>query len=295
MENKTFELEIKELTEEGKFSGYLSTFGNVDAGGDVVEPGAFKKTLREKKTYPLFWQHQGTPDAFAGSFSGKEDAVGLKIDGGFALDLESGIKAYKTAKAVILKGISLGLSMGYKAVKFEFDKIKDITVRRLKEVALKEGSLTFFPMNEQAQVVAIKEQGNEVDLELKPMPNNHACVIDASLKVVGSMTRKHDGKEYTVRIGKKEGGGSGDHSYLYPKDTWTEAEARAHCKEHDGSFEAATGKSINIVCKSCGETLTLTEPDVTTQPKAEPLEPTPEPANYYSVVMAVADKINKSN
>ena len=65
MEKKTFELEIKELTEEGKFSGYLSTFGNVDAGMDVVEPGAFKKTLRDKKIFPFLWAHQGTPEAVA--------------------------------------------------------------------------------------------------------------------------------------------------------------------------------------------------------------------------------------
>ena len=30
MEKKTFELEIKELDEEGTFSGYLSTFGNIE-------------------------------------------------------------------------------------------------------------------------------------------------------------------------------------------------------------------------------------------------------------------------
>ena len=53
MERKTFEFEIKELSEEGQFTGYLSTFGNVDAGDDMIEPGAFKKTLREKKVFPL--------------------------------------------------------------------------------------------------------------------------------------------------------------------------------------------------------------------------------------------------
>lgn len=33
--------------EEGVFSGYGSVFGNVDSGGDVVEPGAFTKTLEK--------------------------------------------------------------------------------------------------------------------------------------------------------------------------------------------------------------------------------------------------------
>ena len=76
---------------------------------------------------------------------------------------------------------------------------------------------------------------------MSPLPNNHACLIDGSLEVVGSQTREHKGKRYTVRIGKKKGGGgSGERSYLYPKDQWTKAEAAAHCKSHGGTFEPAT-------------------------------------------------------
>ena len=74
-----------------------------------------------------------------------------------------------------------------------------------------------------------------------PYPNNHACVIDSSLKVVGSQTREHNGKRYVVRIGKEKGAkGSDEHSYLYPKSQWTAAEASAHCKSHGGTFEKAT-------------------------------------------------------
>lgn len=163
MEKKTFEFEIKELTEEGRFSGYLSTFGNVDAGGDVVDAGAFKKTLRDSKSFPLLWAHQGTPEAIAGSFTGKEDEKGLLINGAFFLDLDSGVKSYKTAKKLIAEGIKLGLSMGYKTVKFLYETIEGIMVRRLKEVKLKEGSITLWPMNEEALIGAIKEEGEPSD------------------------------------------------------------------------------------------------------------------------------------
>jgi len=70
-----------------------------------------------------------------------------------------------------------------------------------------------------------------------PYPNNHACVINASVKVKGSMTREHAGKKYTVRVGE-----GGERSYLYPKDAWGEAAARAHCKAHGGTFEPASAK-----------------------------------------------------
>ena len=33
--------------EQGIVSGYASVFGNVDDGGDVVEPGAFAETIAE--------------------------------------------------------------------------------------------------------------------------------------------------------------------------------------------------------------------------------------------------------
>jgi hypothetical protein len=380
MEKKTFEFEIKELSEEGKFSGYLSTFGNVDAGGDIVDAGAFKKTLRDNKAFPLIWAHQGTPEAVAGSFTGKEDEKGLLIDGGFFLDLDGGLKSYKTAKKLKDEGIKLGLSMGYKTVKYLMDQIDGIQVRRLKEVKLKEGSITLWPMNDQATLETIKEEGEiakaewtvayindlpnsafaviepayssgdtedkrarhlphhgkdgEVDLphlrnalarmnqitpvtnsisaavlrskasahllahakklnvgkeaeaegeefyyEQKPYPNEHSCRLKdpGGFERFARMKRKHDGKEYSVIIGFKKGGGSEDQAYRYPKDTWPAEEARKHCKDHDGSFEAATGKELTIVCKSCGEsqTLTLTEPADATQPGAEPSKAEP--------------------
>lgn len=77
-----------------------------------------------------------------------------------------------------------------------------------------------------------------------PYPNNHSCDIDTSLKVLGSQKRTHKGKSYTVRIGRKPGRtkGSSERSYLYGAKVWNVSEARAHCKDHGGRFEPATGK-----------------------------------------------------
>src|SRR5512137_3020551 len=52
-------MNIKGVTEEGTFEGILSPYGNVDLGGDVVEPGAYTKTLKDRgNTVPLLWQHR---------------------------------------------------------------------------------------------------------------------------------------------------------------------------------------------------------------------------------------------
>lgn len=262
MEKKTFEFELKELSEKGQFSGYLSTFGNVDAGGDMIEPGAFKKTLREKKVFPLNWGHvPSQPDLVVGSFKGQEDETGLKIDGGFFLDLEGGKKAYLTAKKLFEKGIKMGLSMGYKTMKYINETIDGIFVRKLKEVKLREGALTLFPMDEGAGLEGIK---SEEDLEQKPFPNEHACRLNDPGQYIrfATMKRKHDSKGYSAIIGFKKGGGSEDQAYRYPKETWSISEARSHCKEHDGSFEPASkNKSEEFACSSCGRALQPVEPD----------------------------------
>lgn len=67
-----------------------------------------------------------------------------------------------------------------------------------------------------------------------PSKNFHVCDFNINQDVKGSDKRKHEGKSYTVRYGEK-----GEYAYYYPIDEWTEAQAKAHCKEHDGKFEPA--------------------------------------------------------
>lgn len=290
MEKKTFELEIKELDEEGTFSGYLSTFGNIDSGGDVVEKGAFKKTLRENKAFAFTWGHDASLEGIIGSFSAKEDDKGLFVNGSFFLDLDVGNKAYRTAKALQEKGVRLAMSIGYKTIKHVYDTVNGITIRRLKEIDLHEGAATLFPMND-ATKLTVKEINDNSGREMKPYPNEHACRLNDPGKYqrFARMKRKHDGKEYYVIIGFKKGGGSEDQAYRYPKDTWSASEARAHCQEKGGSFEAATGKELIVVCKSCGETMVLTEPVDATQPGAE--KSNVEPAESHSAEMRILSPV----
>lgn len=266
IEVKTFEFKIDNLTEEGEFSGYLSTFNNVDSGGDLVEKGAFKKTLKENKAFPLIIQHQPfIPSLAVGSFGGEEDNKGLKIGGEFFLDIEEGQKAYAGAKKLKKNDVKVGLSMGYKTIKKEDDEIDGIPVRRLKEVKLYEGSLTLFPMNEMAVVDSVK---NDIEPpETKPSKDNHVCHINSGNYIrYRSEKRKHNGKPYTVRFGiKKSDGKAEENEYFYPVSSWTASTASSHCKEHEGRFEAALKKDIEIILHSYKEALGLNEPEETTQ------------------------------
>lgn len=86
-------------------------------------------------------------------------------------------------------------------------------------------------------------------LEIKPYPNEHACRIQEPSKFdrMRRGTRNHEGKEYSVIYGHVKGGDSWEEqAYRYAKGTWSADEARAHCKDHNGNFEAASGK-----CEEC--------------------------------------------
>jgi len=138
----------------GKFEGYGSIFGNKDLGNDVVEDGAFSKSLRVKKAkgIKLLWQHK--QDMPIGVFESiKEDGDGLRVKGKLALGTQQGREAYELLKMGALDG----LSIGYKAdpQKQSYDERR--RRRMLKEVDLMEISLVTFPMNPKARVQQVKD------------------------------------------------------------------------------------------------------------------------------------------
>jgi HK97 family phage prohead protease len=172
-----FEFEIKSLDEEGVFEGKLAVYGNVDLIGDVIEPGAFTKTLSERgSSVPLLWDHDlSTP---IGSLELTDGASALMAKGKLLIhDVPKAREVYALMKA----GVVRGLSIGYRAL-----KAKSVgSVRHLKELALFEGSLTVVPMNPEALVTAVKhedlslEQADEGTLPEPPSTPVQAETKDA--------------------------------------------------------------------------------------------------------------------
>lgn len=140
-------LEIKEISAEGSFEGLLSPYGNVDGGGDIVERGAYTKTLLDQgPTHPMLWQHKS--DVPVGELTLEDRTDGLWCKGQLLMALPEAQKAYLLVKAKIVKGLSIG-----------FESIKDAIengVRHLKEIRLYEGSVVTFPMNEMALITSVK-------------------------------------------------------------------------------------------------------------------------------------------
>ncbi len=165
MNTKDFTLELKSLDETGTFEGRLAVYGNVDEGGDVIDPGAFTKTLAEGGgKVPLLWAHDAS--APVGSLTLTDTPTALLAKGRLVLSVPKAREAYELMRAGVVKG----LSIGYRVVKHTMSG----EVRRLKELRLFEGSLTSVPMNRAALVTAVKQQEPAPDTEALEVFRNAA-------------------------------------------------------------------------------------------------------------------------
>jgi len=259
-ETKTFKFEIKEVAKDGTFEGYCAVFDQVDLGGDVIERGAFRKTIRDNKgVFPMTWYHN-VRDPIGGAKL-KEDEHGVFFKGSLNLDVQSAREKYALMKQEEPGPVIKAMSFGFDVIKQEFDESGKKIVRRLKELKLYEISPVLFAMQPQAQITDVK-------METKPSVDNHICTINSGDYIrYRSEKRKHDGKEYTVRFGiRRSDEKAEENEYFYPKETWTAATARKHCKDNEGKFAPAL-KSIEGVlneinswgdpdCKTCKPLLT---------------------------------------
>ena len=157
-----------------RFQGYGAVFGNVDKGGDMIEPGAFSAFLADmragKQEWPAMLSQHGAMGLTAQDLTPvgiwhdlAEDGKGLKTDGQFA-DTDRGIELYKLGKMSPRPAIT-GLSIGYIAKQSVPRTNPDEPRRRLKQIDLIEISPVTFPMNGKARISSVKAIDNERDLE----------------------------------------------------------------------------------------------------------------------------------
>lgn len=154
MLTKSLTFKAENIGDDGLFEGYAAVFGNVDSWGDVIEAGAFKKTLGEyavKGTMPaLLWQHRS--DEPIGVWESlTEDKNGLAVKGRLLVE---GVSRAKEAHALLKAGALSGLSIGYYARDYSMDE--KTWIRTLKEIELMEASLVTFPANDEARVSRVK-------------------------------------------------------------------------------------------------------------------------------------------
>ncbi|MPS67634.1 HK97 family phage prohead protease [Novosphingobium aerophilum] len=124
-----------------RFAGYAALFGKRDAGRDTIRPGAFARTLAERRDpIPLFWQHR--PDLRIGWIETvAEDDRGLRVVA--TVDNPDG-----AAGLALRRGTVNGLSFGYRARASR----NSAEGRELLDLELFEVSLVTHPMQHGARV-----------------------------------------------------------------------------------------------------------------------------------------------
>jgi HK97 family phage prohead protease len=155
-EQKQFTFEIASVDGEGRtLEGYAAAFGNVDAVGDIIHPGAFAKTITERGSQvKLLWQHQqGEP--LGRVMALREDPRGL-----FIKAVISDTARGRDALALLKDGAIGEMSIGYDPVVFDYSQQDAKNIRNLREIKLHEISLVSFPANAQAQVTSLKAPGD---------------------------------------------------------------------------------------------------------------------------------------
>jgi uncharacterized protein len=143
------------IDNEGRFAGYASVFGRLDDGGDIVMPGAFRKSLglRGRHRIKMLFQHDpkepvGTWDAI------REDDHGLWVEGRLVQD----VPRADALRRLIARGAVDGLSIGFRTVKST--RASREGHRRLWEVDLWEVSIVTFPMMDLARIAPGKPPVN---------------------------------------------------------------------------------------------------------------------------------------
>lgn len=124
-----------------RIAGYAALFDKADGARDTIRPGAFARTLSERREpFPLYWQHR--PDQRIGWVeTAGEDERGLRIVA--SIDNAQG----RAAKLLRERAVN-GLSFGYRARGYRNTK----GGRELADIEMFEVSLVTHPLQPDARV-----------------------------------------------------------------------------------------------------------------------------------------------
>ncbi len=154
---KDIPLHVKDMDmKSGKIQMYVSSFGFKDSDGDIMQRGAFAKTIRENfKRIKHLWQHDtrtpiGRPEEI------KEDDFGLLVTG-FVSEVRNG-----DYRKLYEDGIITEHSIGFIPMVEDQDRENEVNI--IKEVKLFEYSSVTWGANEHTPVVKSMTKEDADDL-----------------------------------------------------------------------------------------------------------------------------------
>jgi HK97 family phage prohead protease len=174
----------------GEFSGYAAVFGNLDAHGDIIMPGAFSQSLAERKSagrpIPMHVMHRvlggdGLPVGVWTDMA--EDDKGLKVKGKISgMGTDAGRLLYERVKDGALGGLSIGYRVRPGGA--VYGKKAGDPKRTLKALDLGEISLVDDPSNAMSRVEEIKAMGTGAGA--------HTPDVDAAAEAIAGCIAQQD-------------------------------------------------------------------------------------------------------
>lgn len=159
---KNFEISETKADDKGglTISGYGAYFGNVDSYGDIIEPGAFSKTLIERKDRIAFCYQHDIWNPIGKIQDISEDEKGLKI----TVKLSD---AEKDIQTKVKEGILKEMSIGYRTMESKQETRDGNQINLLTEIKLIEVSLVTVAANPLAVIESMKgeDKANYIEKE----------------------------------------------------------------------------------------------------------------------------------
>ena len=153
---------VKDIDTKGRvITGYLSSFGNVDHDGDIIEKGAYAKSITERLNSIYFLNQHDWKKPLSKFKTLIEDDKGLYFESMPLPDTSYGNDVIKLYEAGVLNEHSVG----FQTVKSDYDKDKQ--VRIIKEIKLYEGSVVTLGANSNTPFNGFKSSIKEVDDQIK--------------------------------------------------------------------------------------------------------------------------------
>lgn len=163
--SKTFVAKAEATSTPGEFIALVSAFGNEDSQGDVVEKGAFTKTLAEwivkGRPMPVVWAHQFHDiDMFLGKYvEAEETDAGLRLKGLLDMDHAPAARVHKLMEQGLIVEFSIsGMVRDYELIEKDDDESWWPSMV-IKDIDLWEAGPCFKGANDQTELISVKTDG----------------------------------------------------------------------------------------------------------------------------------------
>ena len=135
---------------KGIVKGLGSVFGNVDSDGDIIEKGAYTKTIQENRNRIKYLYQHRIDKPIGKMVELNETDLGLEFVAEIATKTSLGKDVFEMIKA----GVITENSVGFRTMKEKYDQVEK--VNRIKEVKLYEISAVTLAANPLALIEGVK-------------------------------------------------------------------------------------------------------------------------------------------